>query len=159
MTKYRNLLTEIYGDEIGDVVGCGLDRLSSEVCDTVITNAVIFYSTFKNQIKTFPIGARREAIQYYVESGYQVPEYILSRFSDDLAKAIDKNSYKIEFWKVTAGSEKQDGILDSVTINGQEIVSLVKEYAMATNRSMKTIQDVESILKEMACHNVNSIND
>ncbi len=76
MTKYRDLLCETHDNEIGSVVGCGLDRLSRYVSPHEIDAAVTFYTNNKSRIKEFPIGARRQAVEEYISSGMKVPSYI-----------------------------------------------------------------------------------
>jgi hypothetical protein len=76
MTKYRDLLCETHNEDIGSVVGCGLDRLSREVNSQEIDTAVNFYTNNKAKINEFPIGARRQAVEEYISSGMQIPSYI-----------------------------------------------------------------------------------
>lgn len=76
MTKYRDLLCETHNEDIGSVVGCGLDRLSRDVSSQEIDTAVNFYTSNKSKINEFPIGARRQAVEEYISSGLQIPTYI-----------------------------------------------------------------------------------
>ncbi|WP_281212356.1 hypothetical protein [Shewanella insulae] len=76
MTKYRDLLCETHDNEIGSVVGCGLDRLSRDVSSYEIGAAIAFYTNNKSQIKEFPINTRREAVKEFIANDMQVPSYI-----------------------------------------------------------------------------------
>ena len=76
MTKYRDLLCSIHNEDIGSVVGCGLDRLSRDVSSNEIEIAVNFYKNNKAKINEFPIGARRQAVEEYISNGMQIPSYL-----------------------------------------------------------------------------------
>lgn len=76
MTYYRDLLTETVGEEEGWIVGCGLDRLGRKVAQIEIDQALQFFWKHKKEIYSYPIGARREAVQEYIETGGVVPDYI-----------------------------------------------------------------------------------
>ncbi|WP_422452140.1 hypothetical protein [Endozoicomonas sp. ALC066] len=78
MTYYRDLLTETVGEEEGWIVGCGLDRLSRKVSQEEQDRALKFFWNYKREIYVFPIGARRQAIHEYIESGFVVPDYIIN---------------------------------------------------------------------------------
>ncbi|MCG5493248.1 hypothetical protein [Ectothiorhodospira variabilis] len=75
MTKYRDLLVEQEGRDVGSVVGGGLDRLEREVTGYEINAAVQFYEEHKDKINSLPINARRQAIHDFIEKGI-VPDYI-----------------------------------------------------------------------------------
>lgn len=75
MTRYRDLLVEQEGMDVGSVVGCGLDRLQRDVTDYEIDTAVQFYKEHKEKINSFPINARRQAIHEFIEQG-RIPSYI-----------------------------------------------------------------------------------
>lgn len=74
--NYRDQLTNINGEEIGSVVGCGLDRVKRQVTEREINNAIEFYVKYKAKMRDFPIGARRQAIQEFIENNGVVPDYI-----------------------------------------------------------------------------------
>lgn len=76
MTKYRDSLGGGHGNEIGSVVGCGLDRLEREVTDYEIQAALMFYEDHKNNINKLPISEGRQAIADYISNGFQMPSYI-----------------------------------------------------------------------------------
>lgn len=76
VTKYRDLLVESEGLEIGSVVGCGLDRVKRPITGQDIKNAIQFYEKYKEKINSFPISARRQSVQEFVEGDGVVPSYI-----------------------------------------------------------------------------------
>jgi len=76
MTKYRDLLWDTHNEDMGSVVGCGLDRLSRDVSSREIDLAISFYENNKAKINKFPVGARRQAVEDYIASGMKIPSYI-----------------------------------------------------------------------------------
>lgn len=76
MTTYRDELTKEFGHVIGSVVGCGLDRLGRDVSGHEKFSAIQFFEDYEKRLDEFPIGARRQAVQEYIQSGGTVPSYI-----------------------------------------------------------------------------------
>lgn len=76
MTKYRDSLCEDYDNDIGSVVGCGLDRLNRQVSPYEIQVAIDFYQSHKSKINKLPIGERRQAIEEYISNDFQIPSCI-----------------------------------------------------------------------------------
>ena len=76
MIKYKDLLTESNGSDIGDTVGCGLDRLDRKVSSFEIQKAIVFYEEFKEKMNNFPVNARIKAVQEYMESNGILPDYL-----------------------------------------------------------------------------------
>lgn len=62
MTTYRDRLVEDYGNDIGSVVACGLDRLERPVSCSEITHAIEYYKQHKARLDTMAIGDRRQEI-------------------------------------------------------------------------------------------------
>lgn len=62
MSYYCDRLAIDYGEDIGSVVGCGLDRLGRDVCLSEIRKAVEHYNENRSQIDALPISARRGVI-------------------------------------------------------------------------------------------------
>lgn len=62
MTTYRDRLIEDYNNEIGSVVGCGLDRLECIVSHSKILHAVEYYEKNRTGLNTMAIGDRRREI-------------------------------------------------------------------------------------------------
>jgi len=79
MTKYRDELTDLYGGEIGSVVGSGLDRLQREVSLNEQDLAVQFFRDNRDKINTYPIGSRRKIVTNYIVNGFRVPKYLLDK--------------------------------------------------------------------------------
>lgn len=67
--SYRDQIKEIWGEEVGSVVGCGLDRLDRKVWEAERSLAVNYYLENRERFKSFPIGARRQLIADYIETG------------------------------------------------------------------------------------------
>lgn len=72
-TKYRDLLGK--EDDLGIVVGSGLDRLQRDVSEVEIYNAIDFYKSYKAQIDKQVINERRQAICDFIASG-QISDWI-----------------------------------------------------------------------------------
>ncbi len=68
-SNYRDILCYYYGDDIGSVVGCGLDRAGGHYMADVQNKAIEFYENNLDSFKTMPIGARRELIANFVRDG------------------------------------------------------------------------------------------
>lgn len=67
--SYRDQITEIWGDEVGNVVGYGLDRLNRIVWDAEQSLAAIYYLDNRERFQEFSIGARRQLVADYIETG------------------------------------------------------------------------------------------
>ena len=78
MTKYRDFFDD---PELSSIVGNGLDRVGREITEEELTRSINFFSYYKHSIDSFPIGARREAIQQFVNDGFVVPDWVV-RASD-----------------------------------------------------------------------------
>ena len=62
MSIYRDRLSELYGHDVGSVVGCRLDRLGRDVSSAEIRKAVEHYNANREHFDVLPIGARRGLI-------------------------------------------------------------------------------------------------
>ena len=69
MTKYRDLLTDMYDAETGSVVGCALDRLDRLVSHHEQTRAVEFFRERKSELDALPLSARRDRIAEFIATG------------------------------------------------------------------------------------------
>lgn len=75
MTIYRDFFQD---PDLSNVVGCGLDRLGrNDVSEEEILRAVDFYRCYKKFINEYPIGARRQAVEEFVKSGFVVPIWVI----------------------------------------------------------------------------------
>lgn len=63
MATYKQRLTEDFGKDAGDVVGCALDRLGRQVSYTDVLAAVKYYEINKTEIDALCIGDRRKRIE------------------------------------------------------------------------------------------------
>ena len=68
MSKYRNMLTRIFDEDVGSIVGCGLDRTNQVFSWVDVSDIVIFYEQYKSKILTYPISTRREFIAEFAVS-------------------------------------------------------------------------------------------
>jgi len=66
MTIYRDKLTTEYNSDIGEHVGCALDRLEREISEYEIQIAIEFYRRNEKKLKKEAINERREAIKNYI---------------------------------------------------------------------------------------------
>ena len=82
MTKYRDGFND---PDLSSVVGNGLDRLNRDVSEEEVRRAINFYLHYKEAIETFPIGARRQAIEEFVRDSFTIPDWIISS-SDNILK-------------------------------------------------------------------------
>lgn len=62
MTTYRDKLVEDYCAEIGNVVGCALDRLERTVTHSEILRAIDYFNQNKVRLASMAIGDRRQEI-------------------------------------------------------------------------------------------------
>lgn len=71
MPCYRVNLTELYGSDVGSVVGCGLDRLHwrglTHFSKEEIEISVSYYRKHRQAIDQLTIGDRRECIADHME--------------------------------------------------------------------------------------------
>lgn len=67
MTGYRDQLCSSHSQEVGSIVGCGLDRLGRECSRAEVEKAVSFYEANKEQLNRLPIGARRDAVANHID--------------------------------------------------------------------------------------------
>jgi len=66
MTIYKNKLTTEYNLDIGEHVGCALDRLEREVSEYEIQIAIEFYRRKEKELKKEAINEIREAIKNHI---------------------------------------------------------------------------------------------
>lgn len=87
MTRFRDKFLKQFGDEgnsagtYASVVGCGLDRVETVGKVTIDPDtearAIEFFNKYQNELAPLNIGARRDTIHKYVESGI-VPHFVVS---------------------------------------------------------------------------------
>ena len=78
MTKYRDLLIEQHGRDIGGIAGCALDRLRREPAYFEVNAAVDFTKRYRkvfSELK-WPISTKRQAVHDYIASGGRIPDYM-----------------------------------------------------------------------------------
>jgi hypothetical protein len=70
MSNYRDQLVERFGQDIGSVVGCALDRLERPCSAGEIDRAIDYYKANQAELSAMPIGARRDKVARYIEPSY-----------------------------------------------------------------------------------------
>lgn len=71
MSNYRDHLCAMYSQEIGSIVGCGLDRLGRECSSGEVQRAVAYYNENKAELDRLPIGARRDAVARHIDPSHK----------------------------------------------------------------------------------------
>ncbi len=64
----RDQLIESHGLDIGEHVGCALDRIGGDISESEIQSAIEYYLKYKQYLKKEAINERREAIKEYILS-------------------------------------------------------------------------------------------
>lgn len=67
-TIYRDKIIKSHGLDIGEHVGCALDRISGDISDNEIASAIEYYQQHEQELKKEAINERREAIKNHTLS-------------------------------------------------------------------------------------------
>ncbi len=67
-TKYRDKIIESHGLNVGEYVGCALDRIGGDISENEIVSAIEYYHQNEQALKEEAINERRETIKNYILS-------------------------------------------------------------------------------------------